>query len=839
MSDADAVVGWDAPPESLDTIAAELRELRALDGSPSFTEIMKRAKAVRADRGLPDHEQAIARSTVYDCFRDGRRRIDVEAVTDVALALGLPPQRRREWSRRVSAAHEARDRALIAVAQNAAPSPVPNFAGRTNEIDAARQALTDTTSLVWVSGMGGMGKTQLVLEIARRHDGPLLFLDLRGFTAEAPPVDAPAAQRTILRSLGADERLPVKVSERYRRVRETLTESGALLILDDAADPEQVTAILGKKAAGRVLVTSRALPPSENWTHLSLHGLDSDETAAILGPQLAERGASEEDIALLSQLFGGLPLATALLAGRITTHPEWTLAEHIEVMSERMESARVEDELRATIELSYGALPGDAARLLRIFADVPLAELSVEGAAAALDVAQHEAASAVSQLIDRSLAVPRDNGAIALHSLIRVFAREKTQEIDPPSRRRASFGRVALYAARTTWSAYETIGASFGEGTRRTAFTWPSREWTADEATAWLQRNLAALLSLAHSAPGRGHPELLFRLSEGLSWWLNLRGLHTDALRLHEAAAEFAADESDADAQAMAGLDAGQLLLQSDRLDDALAHFQRAQRLISGAGDLTDPGLEGLLLNMSAVVQMRHGKYDDAVAALHRSIEIHEERGEGPRTLSAYVNLTVALSETGRFEEERAVLVRAHAAAREMGHDLFTANLLINESTLEYALGEYDAALARADEATTLAESLDMKYYTASAHAVAATALRALGDLPAARTRVDTAFRLAKEMGAFTPIAEVLITSAQIAVAENAYDRADRELREADDLLIVDGDDRLRGSMWLVRADMADDPRLRRDCLSRALTHFQISGTYEAADVQKKLAELG
>ena len=68
--------------------------LRAWAGSPSFTEIARRVTAARTSRGVPVVEARLARSTAYDCFRHGRRRIDVDLTLEIVRALGVATKER-------------------------------------------------------------------------------------------------------------------------------------------------------------------------------------------------------------------------------------------------------------------------------------------------------------------------------------------------------------------------------------------------------------------------------------------------------------------------------------------------------------------------------------------------------------------------------------------------------------------------------------------------------------------------------------------------------------------------------------------------------------------------
>jgi hypothetical protein len=91
-----------APPSpdtvaTLDDLCARLRDLRAWAGSPSFSRVVDDIAVLRAARGLPLGERRPGRVTVYECFRPGRRRIDVELLVDIVAALGVAEPGQARW----------------------------------------------------------------------------------------------------------------------------------------------------------------------------------------------------------------------------------------------------------------------------------------------------------------------------------------------------------------------------------------------------------------------------------------------------------------------------------------------------------------------------------------------------------------------------------------------------------------------------------------------------------------------------------------------------------------------------------------------------------------------
>lgn len=98
---------------TFDQIAGDLQARRAAAGAPSYAEIALRIAKLRELRGGPDAQSRPARTTVYDAFREGRRRMDTALVLDIVRALGATEAEVDEWAERCRTAHAG-----------AAPTPV-------------------------------------------------------------------------------------------------------------------------------------------------------------------------------------------------------------------------------------------------------------------------------------------------------------------------------------------------------------------------------------------------------------------------------------------------------------------------------------------------------------------------------------------------------------------------------------------------------------------------------------------------------------------------------------------------------------------------------------------
>ncbi|GEP37581.1 hypothetical protein NPS01_12440 [Nocardioides psychrotolerans] len=114
------------PPESRtmprwDPLALELQALRTSAGDPSFAEIARRVSEQRLARDVSPHAARVARTTVYDAFRTGRARVNLELVRDISTALGASDADVDAWVTRCRDVQQPEPHQATAPA----PPPVP------------------------------------------------------------------------------------------------------------------------------------------------------------------------------------------------------------------------------------------------------------------------------------------------------------------------------------------------------------------------------------------------------------------------------------------------------------------------------------------------------------------------------------------------------------------------------------------------------------------------------------------------------------------------------------------------------------------------------------------
>src|SRR5271166_3647650 len=219
-------------------------------------------------------------------------------------------------------------RALDAGPGNLRPA-LTSFIGRESELDEV-QAAVKAHRLVTLTGVGGVGKTRLAVEVAARlvdefPDG-VWFFELAAVTDPAAIPDAVAAV------LGITQQPGKTVSE---SVAAALEGRVRLLVLDNCehvldAAGDLIEAILAQSATTKILATSReglGVADEHLWPVPSLGvgtGIDSSavtlfgERAQAVAPHFSVRDESDAVVEICSRL-DGIPLAIELAASRMAS----------------------------------------------------------------------------------------------------------------------------------------------------------------------------------------------------------------------------------------------------------------------------------------------------------------------------------------------------------------------------------------------------------------------------------------------------------------------------------------------------------------------------------------
>lgn len=648
-------------------------------------------------RGASAHEAKISRHTVYDCFRDERKRVDPPLVMEIVTALGADAAQRLRWESLLEAFQRRTSAASIVTVSDQVPNPDGVFVGRQNHIER----LTASAGTYWVSGMPGAGKSQLACAAARtllaqRKREKVLLADLRGYSTEGPPATPEAVINGLLRLTGlAPHQRPSTRAARATKLTLMLRESGVLLILDDARDAAQVDSILPNREGLSVIITSRVSPEgalAETVEQLALGPFSSHESFELLRQTIgADRTSLEsEAAAALAEAAAHLPLAVGLTASRVAARPDWTLGDHLELVTARQQNLRLNDQVAESFALTYRELPAQVQTMFRLLAAYPVTTLDHTSALTLGADAVEDPAAALRTLVQHHLLTSPGPQRYSMHSLVRMHAADLSLEVDRPAVRQASEQRLRRDLVARAWSAYSSRARSVGHVPREPQGEVPLREMTLDEAEEFFLNCTDLLLHVAHTATA-GDPAPLHHISETMNSWLLHAGRADDAERLHRTALKHATNSTSAH---RARLDLAVVLAWGGRYLESQPHLAAVV-----ADPLRQRADEARLRNTYGIVMERRG--DAEAAEQHYLTSLEHARSMGNQGLVAFAlsNLAGLYERIGDSARAIETLEESVALSMRLGDRVSSARGKVNLAAIQIDMGASAAAEQNSREA--------------------------------------------------------------------------------------------------------------------------------------------
>ncbi|WP_084962623.1 BTAD domain-containing putative transcriptional regulator [Thermoactinospora rubra] len=423
------------------------------------------------------------------------------------------------------------------------PAPVSDLIGREGAL-AEVKAQLEANRLVTLTGTGGVGKTRLALEAARRlvdaHPDGVWLVELAPLDAQAEPAELAEA---VLAAL--DIRQEAGPATAADRLADALRAMDLLLVLDNCEHVVEEAAALAEallQAAPRlrVLATSReplglagevvwSVPPLEVPEGAGLAEVARAEAVKLF---VARAGAATRSFALdetnaeavarLCRRLDGIPLALELAATRVRALGVQgvvdRLGDRFRLLAMGARGApRRQRTLTAVIDWSWQLLtpPEKAAlRRLAVHADGCTLEAAEEVCAGG-EVAAADVLDLLTRLVDRSLVVVAEGPAGVRYRLLESIAQYCLDRL-------ADAGE--LEEVRQAHARHYLALAERAEPYLR-----------GREQRRWLQR-LDAEASNMRAALDAASPEEGLRLVNALAWYWFLRGRLAEARRSFDTA---------------------------------------------------------------------------------------------------------------------------------------------------------------------------------------------------------------------------------------------------------------------------------------------------------------
>jgi len=562
-------------------------------------------------RECPQRERAveILVEALYEAGRTGEALAAYETYrARLAEELGLDPgEELRSLHVRVLRGELDASRTRAAL-----PHPVTSYVSRDDEVNGVSEAVREGRH-VTLTGPGGVGKTRLAIEVARRltEDFPdgVWFCDLAAVS------DAHAVQAAVASILAVQRRHGRSIME---RLVEVLGGRQALLVLDNCEHVRDAAARLAHQvvehtAEIRVLATSREPLGVPGEQRIVVEPLTEDGGARLFADRAkaARPGLtlSADDFVAVRQIcreVAGLPLGVELAAARAVARTPGEIAADLANRVDRLSGTRSgltrHRSVAAMVDWSLDRLADperDLAEHLAVFAG----GCTAESAAAVLGREVTDAADLLVALVDRSIVTPRKAAGHTRYFVlepIRARAEQRLRDrgLLAEARRRhatyfASLSSEASAGLRTVEAArwLDTLDRELAN--LRAACRWSLDADGADTGLrllaplylyAW-SRMPAELSEWAEAACGRaaapGHPALPAVLAlAAIGAWR--RG---DLPRARQLAEQATAAEGPPDAVAAAYEALGDTLVLEGRLEEGVRLYGVASAKSAAGGD--------------------------------------------------------------------------------------------------------------------------------------------------------------------------------------------------------------------------------------------------------------
>ena len=620
----------------------------------------------------------------------------------------------------------------------------PYFVGRDALLEQLHQELqqTDRLAICAITGMGGVGKTELALQYALRYQdnypGGLCWFSVRGLNFGTQVL---SFGRTELGLTIPDE---LEFNEQVRYCWRNWPEGTALIVLDDVPSfsndyKERIKPYLPPaQSRFKVLITSRQRP-GVSYQRIDLDVLSPEAALTLLctlvGKERIDNELNEAEV--LCDWLGYLPLGLELVGRYLDLDQSLTIAK----VQKRLEKKKLAAQellypeeqgemtaqlgIPAAFELSWEDLPPEAQQLgcrLSLFGSAPFEWFLVENCLIETDDNEEweEEQEELEELRDRflvngNLLQLTEQQTYRLHQLIREFFQTKLAQLpeadgykqrfcqamvgkakeipDRPTRDQIAAVKPAIphlaeaATVLTDWLRDEDlIGLFMGLG------GFYKGQGTYDQSEPWYKQ----CLDITRSRLGKEHPDVGDSLNNLALLYLE-QGRYDEAEPLLVQALDIAKKLPGEDHPDVAASLNNLAVLYSDqgRYDEAETLFVHSLELTKQGFGQNHPSMASSLNNL-AKLYLDQGRYDQAEPLFIKALGIIKKRlgDEHPDVATTISGLAGLYKAQGRYDEAETLFLKAFDIRKKLlGHNHpHLAQSLNNLGFFYSSKGRYDQA---------------------------------------------------------------------------------------------------------------------------------------------------
>jgi predicted ATPase len=664
------------------------------------------------------------------------------------------------------------------------PVPRTGFVGREKEVAAAKELLLrHDVRLVTITGLGGIGKTRLALQVAsglvENFPGGIHFVPLSALN------DPGLIVSVIIQTLGIREAGAQSPLEILKKNLQDSLRAPMLLLLDNFEHLIQAAPILAELLAMgpnlKILITSRsalhvygehefpvpplALPDSRSMPPLAVLSQYPAvalfvQRAIAVKPDFELNRENAPAVAEICARLDGLPLAIELAAARIKvlslSSMRTRLASRLQLLTGgARDLPQRQQTLRAAIDWSYDLLSAAEQKLLRRLS-VFMRGCTLEGVEAVCDTKGDLALDlldGMASMVDKSLLqqVEQANGEsrFVMLETIREYALEKLEDSGEQALTKRAHAAYCLVLAEE--HATEQSGGEVAEWLERFALEHDNFRAALEWLTATGDAEWGLRLGTA-----------LFRFWEMREYLAEGRDTLGKLLKIAGAAAP-------TKARGRALFAAGVLALEQGDYASADALASESLNIARQLGDQ-----QGVAVSLNALGVQARDRGDAVVAhsLFEESLVVWRELGDRKAVARALSNLASVVKLQGDFARAHSLYAECLSIFQELGDRTGVAWSLNSQGDVAQDQGDFTAAQTLYEQGLAIFRELGDRWGIAGTLADLGNLAREQQDCAAAHSLYRESLKIFQELEHKRGIARLLECFACSAAAQLQAERA-------------------------------------------------------------------